>query len=826
VAAIATAIREIRLAFRRLRKAPGFALAVVLTLAVGTGATIAIFSLVEGILLRPLPFADPERLVLLGDHLGNGPNTPVTAREISEYSNETKVFSSMGGYIGASYELSGGALPEMIDGSRLTAGVFPTLGVEPMLGRVFTAQEENAHAPVAVISYAMWLNRYHRDAKVLGSTIALDRKAYSIIGVMPRSFAFPLQAGRLNQVQLWVPLSLTAVELSDSNAGMWGYHIVARLKDGVTPAQAASDADRVAKHIMRNFPAGMSALHIRGDVESVRENAVGDVRPLLRTLFLAVAVVLVIACANVSGLLLVRAIRRRREYAVRLALGASSGVILRESVFEGVLLSLMGGLLGLGLAAVAIRTALHLLPESMPRVDSISIDSGVALFALLISLATGVFCGAAPAFAALRTNVIDSLKQGSLTSSAGASHAWLRSTLVVGEIAITLLLLSAAGAFLASLEKMRAVDPGFRTDHVLTAGYQLPIREYPTSMSANVFSRALIERLAAKPAVVAVAVTSILPGSGGSAGSAFTLEGEPVATWKLKFASFTTIQGDYFRAMNIRLLEGRTFNDGDRADTMPVVIVNQAMADHSWPGQSAIGKRMHAGNPKKQMPWATVVGVVANTKAGPRDEPDDDQWYIPDEQPATLMGTAGAAVLTRPAGGNIVLRSALPPEQMKQILSKTTAELDPLLALDSIQPMDDVVANVEAPRRFNTGIIGAFATGAVLLAITGIYAVMAFSVSLRTQEIAIRMALGAKRSGITRLVLLSATRLTLVGCGLGVLGSLAVSRLVSSFLFGVSATDPRIYIASVIVMTLIALLASALPAMRAASIDPVKALRS
>jgi predicted permease len=345
--------QNFRFALRQLRQAPGFTLTVVLTLALGIGATTAIFSLVEGILLRPLPFRDADRLVLLGDHLGAALKIGVTAREIGTYSSATRAFSSLGGYITANYELSGGATPEEVRAARLTASVFPTLGVSPILGRVFTPQEEDARQSPAVISYALWLNRYHRDANVLGTVVVLDRKPYTIIGVMPRSFEFPLQTGHLDQAQLWVPMSLTAEELSDENAGAWGYHVVGRLREGVSLPQAAQDVDRVAQQIMRNFPATMSAIHIRGDVTLLREDAVAEIRSLLRTLFLAVAIVLLIACVNVAGLLLVRAIRRRREYAVRLALGARSRVIILESVFEGLLLSLAGGLLGLAFAATS-----------------------------------------------------------------------------------------------------------------------------------------------------------------------------------------------------------------------------------------------------------------------------------------------------------------------------------------------------------------------------------------------------------------------------------------------------------------------------------------
>ena len=419
--------RDFRFAFRQLWKAPAFSGTVILTLALGIGATTAIFSLVEGILLRPLPFSNPDRLVLLGDHLGEGPGISVTAREIGTYANVASAFAALGGSITASYEISGGAVPEELNAARFTAGVFPTLGVEPMLGRVFTQQEEDTHQPLAVISYALWQNRYHLDPAVLGSSIALDRRPYTIIGVMPRTFEFPIEDGRLNQAQLWIPMSLTAEELSEEHAGFWGYQMVARLKDGVTVPQAAQDADRVAKQIMRNLPAAQSAIAIRGDVTPLMEYSVAEIRPLLRTLFSAVSLVLLIGCFNVAGLMLVRAIRRRSEYAVRLALGAPSRVIVRESVLEGLVLGAIGGLLGLAFAAIAIRIALQLLPESMPRVDSISIDATVSGFATVLALITGTICGLAPALAALRTNVAESLKEGARTGTAASNHAWLRS---------------------------------------------------------------------------------------------------------------------------------------------------------------------------------------------------------------------------------------------------------------------------------------------------------------------------------------------------------------------------------------------------------------
>jgi predicted permease len=819
-------LQDLRLSFRQLSKKPLFTLTVVLTLGLGIGGTTAIFSLVEGILLRPLPFNHPYRLVLLGDHLGNRPSISVTAREIGTYAGALEGFSKTGGYIDASYEVSGGATPEQVNGARFTAGVFPTLGVSPILGRPFTQKEESAHEPVAVISYGLWLNRYHRNPHVIGNSIILDRKAYSIIGVMPRSFDFPPAAGYLDQAQLWVPMSLTADELSDENAGFWGYHIIARLKDGVSLSQAAQDADRVARQIMRNLPVAQSKIHIRGDVTPLLEYEITEIRPLLRTLFLAVSVVLLIACANVAGLLLLRAIRRRSEYAVRLALGARSGAIIRQSVLEGLLLGMTSALLGLSFAALAIRIALRTLPDSMPRIDSIAMDGTVAGFALLLALATGALCSLAPAFAALKADPMESLKEGVRTNTGSSSHGWLRSGLVVSEVAVALVLLTASGALLRSFQKMHAVDPGFHPDHVLIAGYQLPLNQYSTSASATTFNREIVDRLSSKPGIVAVGTINAAPATGRYPMTAYTVEGKSTDRWKPEFAVFSVIFGDYFRVMGVRLLEGRYFNADDRSDSQPVVMVNESMEKHCWPGQYAVGKRIHVGGPPMKSPWATVVGVVADTKMGSRDEASSDQWYTPMEQADILYFSDNTGKLAGPAGAYITVRSALPPEQMVHTLRSTVAEIDPLLALEQVQPMTEAIANVEAPRRFNTGLISAFALGALLLALTGIYAVVAFSASLRTHEIAIRMALGAQRTRIAGLILSSAAKLAVLGCTFGVLGSLAVSRIVNSLLFDVSATDPLIYLAGVLIMMTTTMLASALPASRVASVDPIVSLRS
>lgn len=795
-----------------------------LTLALGIGATTAIFSLIEGVLLRPLPFKHPDRLVLIGDHVGNAPQLQVTGPEIATWRDATTAFASMGAYTTATYELSGTAAPQMLHGARMAGGVFPTLGVSPLLGRIFTPQEDAGHAPMAVISYALWVNRYHRDRRVTGQTITLDRRKYTIIGVMPRSFEFPLTPGRLNQTQVWVPLSLTADELSEESRGAWGFHVVARLREGVTLQQAARDAGRVAEQVMRDFPPSLRAVHIRGDVRPLHDAVVGDARPLLRTLFLAVSIVLLIACANVATLLLVRALRRRREHAVRLALGARAAVILREALAEGLVFSIAGGLLGLACAAAAMRFALHRLPESMPRIDSISIDPVVGAFALLLATITGVLCSVAPALVAVRTNLLDGLREDARSSSGSARQAWLRSGLVATEIAIAFVLLTVCVAFVRSYERMLAVDPGFRPDHVLVAGFQLPAAQYTNATAMAGFNRAAMERLSRQSGVVAVGITNALPDEAAGEG-AYTIEGVPLARWKLHFAPFYEVYGDYFDAMRIPLLAGRTFTPHDRWDAPLVAIVNESMARHAWPGQDPIGKRLHIGNPSHHLPWVTVIGVVADTHIGAPDQPAGDQWYFPKEQPAIIDGNNAAGMIGSPFG-YIVVRSKQPPEQMIPILRAMVASIDPQLALDPLLPMSEAVSHIEEPRRFNTSLISAFTLAALLLAAMGIYAVVAFSVSVRRREIAIRMALGAQRGSIVRLILSGGAGIALAGCSVGVVGSLGAAQVVRSQLFGVNPTDPWIYAGCFGAIVLLALLASAMPARRAAAGDPAKVLRA
>ena len=448
---------DIRYALRQLRQSPGFTLTAVLTLAFGIGATTAIFSIVEGVLLRPLPFPAPDRLVVVGDvpegvPANSGPPN-VTAPATRIYARDTRAFTGLGAFQRTGFELSGNGDPAQISASRLTPRVFQVLGVSPSMGRVFTEQEDDARQQVAVISYQMWNSRFHADQHILGSKILLDRRSYEIIGVMPRDFEFPLVPGQLTRSELWVPMSFSQGELVNG-AGSWNYRMVGRLRPGVTPAQALEDMRPAAQEVMRNFPPGMGTLHIHPVVQPLTEATVAQARPLVRTLFLAVAVVLFIACANLAGLLLVRVIRRRRELSVRLALGASGAAILRQSLIEALALSVGGGLAGLAIAAAALRVGLSLLPENLPRVSAIGLDWKVAGFALLLAVLTGLLCGIIPAFAASHTGVSDALKEGGRTGTASGGHARLRSVLVITELAVALVLLTASGLLLRSFQKI------------------------------------------------------------------------------------------------------------------------------------------------------------------------------------------------------------------------------------------------------------------------------------------------------------------------------------------------------------------------------------
>jgi putative ABC transport system permease protein len=822
--------QDIRYALRQLRKSPGFTLTAVLTLAFGIGATTAIFSIVEGVLLRPLPFPEPGRLVTLGDVLEGvkyGADAPgVTAPGVRIYMRDTRSFSSLGGYQSSTYELSGAGEPAEINAARLTASMFTVLGVWPLVGRGFTQQEDDKSEQVALLSYQTWQSRFHGDRQILGRKILLDRKPYEIIGVMPREFEFPLVPGQLNRSELWVPVSFTQAELVQG-AGNWGYYMVGRLKPGLTPAQAQQDAADAAREIMRNFPPALSSRRIHPAVQPLEETTVAQARPLVGTLFLAVTVVLFIACTNLAGLLLVRVIRRRREISVRLALGASGAAILRQSLVEALMLSISGGLLGLALAWVALRVGVSFLPETLPRVSSINLNWQVVAFALGLAVLTGLLCGLLPAFAAARTGVNEALKEGGRTGSAGGGHARLRSSLVIAELAVALVLLMASGLLLRSFEKMRSLGLGFHTDHTLTAAYNLPRQHYSTQSAIDGFNLTMRNRLEQLPGVLAVGVTSMLPAAGVGFSGTFTPEGYvPPKGAGLNLAWIPQVMGDYFQAQGIPIIRGRDFTSADREGAPLVVIVNRTLAEHYWPGQDPIGKRLHRGPKEADLPWLTVVGEIGDVKEIAADVPTEEQFYVPASQAKADAGSFAPPGMLTGRGGSIVVRGELPPEQMANSLLAVVHSLDPQLPLTQVESMDRVVSEGQAPRRFNTALISAFAGAAILLALLGIYSVIAFSTALRTQEMAIRLALGSQRSSILRMILVSGVKLGLAGCAIGAFAAAFATRLLRSLLFQVDTLDPTVLVLAIVSILLLAVAASVIPARRAASVEPMEALRT
>jgi putative ABC transport system permease protein len=822
-------LRDLKVALRHLLKSPGFALMAVLMLALGIGAATAIFSLVEGVLLRPLPFPEPDRLVNITDVMsgpgitGNG-EEGVTAVDIHNYRQNTHSFVNMGAYQTISYQLTDGE-PEQVNTARIEPAALAALGAQPLLGRWFTQAEDDQKATVAILGYELWHGRFHDDRQIVGKTISLDRRAYTVVGVMPRSFEFPLIPGRVDRVRMWVPMRLSKIEIQ-YGAASWQYFLVARLKPGVTTAQATADAEVVAEQTVRENAAAMKGFTLHPAVRSLMEETVETARPLVRTLFFAVMVVLLIACANLAGLLLVRALRRQRETAVRLALGASAATLLSQALAESLLLSITGGLLGLAFAAVIVRAGAAMLPGTMPRIDEIHLDGRIAAFALLLAVLTGVICGLVPAFAAMRTRVNESLKEGGRTGTVGGGHAWLRSTLVVAEIAVAIILLTSAGLLLRSFEKMRQVELGVRPENVLTGYYALPYKAYGTQSLIDGFNNELLRRLRQVPGVKSVGLTSYMPLAGAYNNSAtFIADGYVPPKGTMNIGAPTQVQGDYFQAMGVPLLRGRYLNDSDTATTQLVTVVNRKLAEQDWPGQDPIGKRLKLGTGEMASKWLTVVGEVEDVKEKSPESETPQQFYQAIDQVIPAAGSLAQPDSIYGNAGFVVLRSAMAPELLENTLRATVRSIDPRLPLSYVQTMEQTIADSTSERRFNTVILVAFAAAAVLLAVLGVYSVIAFSVVLRMQEMAIRIAMGSRRSGILRLVVVSGVKLAAAGCVLGLLGAVGVSKLLQSLLFGVSPFDPIVLGLSALVVLLLAVAASFFPARKAADADPMHVLR-
>jgi putative ABC transport system permease protein len=802
---------DLRYGARMLVKKPGFTFVAVLTLALGIGANTAIFSLVSVVLLRPLNYYEPERLVMVWEDeaaINLTGETPAPAN-YADWKAQNQSFADMAALDQRNYNLTGDGEPERVFAFGVNANFFPLLGAHPALGRTFSAEEDKPGAnKVVVLSHGLWQSRYGGERTIIGRDIQLNGESYTVVGVMPPDFQFEYP-----EIRLWTPIAFTPEQIA--TRGNHYLEVVGRLKPGVTVAQANADVRAIMDRVAAAYPddaAGVSAT-----VVPLHEQFAGDVRRPFMMLLVAVAFVLLIACANIAGVLLSRAAARQREIAVRAALGASRWRIIRQLLTESLLLGGAGGALGLLLALWAFAFLQQLIPAGLRASTALTLDLPVLGFTLGVSLLAGIIFGLAPALAASRTDLNEALKQGGGRSVFGAAQRWLRSSFVVAEIALALILLVGAGLLVQTLAKLRGQYAELHLENVLTARTQLLGDRYSEQAQRVAFYDGVLQRVAHLPGVTAAGYTTAAPLLRKGGANGLTLEGhetDPNANYN---ANHRQISPDYFKAIGLALRDGRPFNEQDNERTVPVTIINETMARAYWPGASPIGKRFKIGMPNGPNPWLTIVGVVADVRQMGADEPVKAEMYIPYKQ--------AAAFATFFAPRDLVVRTASDPTRLVSSVRQAVHEIDPYQPLANIRTMSEVLSRETAQRRIGMILLTSFAGLALLLAALGIYGVLAYFVVQHTPEIGVRMALGAQRGDVLRLVIGKGMRLALAGVGVGLLGAYALTRLMSSLLFEVKATDPLTFGLLALLLTLVALLACYIPARRATKVDPMVALR-
>jgi putative ABC transport system permease protein len=800
--------RDVRYGARMLWRNPGFTAVAVLTLALGIGANTAIFSVINAVLLRSLPYDEADRLVFLTEWSEQVPQMSFSIANLKDVRDQNTVFESLVGYNGQNFILSGeGAEAERVNGRQVTSGVFATLRKSPALGRAFTADDDKPGAePVAVLGEGFWDRRFGRDPGVVGKRLVLSGQPFTVIGVMPGRLH-----GSWKTVDVYTPLLRLEDKLGgeDNRGNHPGIYVVARLKPGATEETARADVRAIAARLAEQHPNTNARQSMT--LETLHEAFVGDLRPALMLLVGAVAFVLLIACANVANLLLARAAHRGKEIAVRGAMGAQRGRLLRQLLTESLVLSLLGAVLGVAFAYGGVRGLVASLPANVPRADEIRVDGLALAFTAGLALFTGLFFGLAPAWKVSRLDVQDALREGG-RGTAGPAHHRVRNTLVIGQVAAALILLVGAGLLLRSFARVLAADAGFRADGVLTASLPLPDSRFPDAAKRVAFLRQLVDSLKGIPGVQAA--SAALPLLGGWQ-SSFRLEGRPEPPpGQLPSADITRVTPDYFRAMGLRVLEGRVFSDRDTADAPPVAIVDETFARTHYPGESALGKRLRFGGlDDKDAKWLEIVGLVGHVKNYGVDQDSRVEVYLPYYQSAV-------------SGATLVLRGDGDPARLAAPLRSAVTALDPELPVYAVRTLPELVSDRTAERRLAVTLITVFAMVALVLAAIGIYGVMSYAVAQRTQEIGIRMALGAERDQILRMVLRHGTLMAVAGVALGLLAALALARLITSLLFQTSAADPPTFSLVPMVLIAVALLACYLPARRATRVDPLVALRS
>jgi len=816
-------MRDLRYAIRMLLNMPGFTWIAVLVLGLGIGANTAIFSVVQAVLLRPLPYPHADRLVMLWQKITgvtSFPAIPCSVPDYIDYRDQTQTLENVAAFVNGSFNLVTPSGAERVPGTSVSANLFPLLGIAPLLGRTFTTAEDRPGSDqLVVLSYGAWQRRFGADPGILGKTLVLDHQPRQVIGVMPKEFDFPAE-GVVEGAppELWVPIAFTPDQLGpDGRGDNFNVSAIARRKAGVSIEQASADIDRLARRIYESYPPAIQKLFsLNGFVTDLHEHVVGNVRTLLGVLLGAVGFVLLIGCANVANLLLAKAAGRRREMAIRIALGAGRARLLGQLLTESVLLSLAGGAVGLLIAAWLTQLLIHFSPGNVPRLGQSQLNLGVLAFALLVSILTGLVFGLAPALQVLKTDLNLDLREGS-RGAAQFRRSRLRSALIIAEVALSLMLLAGAGLLVRSFVKLRSQSLGFRSDHLLTLSIALPEAKYQSKTQVHAFYRELMEHIQALPEVKSAAAATNLPLVIAQWNIIITPEGQVEKGKKsLDAAYFTGVTPDFHRTLGIELKSGRLFTAADQDPTRPVAIVNQAMARHYWPNQEVIGKRFKWGPEDSSRPWITVVGVAGDVKQSSLAAHVSAGLYMP-----ILEMPQDSAV----SGLNLVVRTASDPAAVISGLREIVRSLDPEVPLYQARPIEQLLSESVAPRRFNMLLVGAFAGLALLLASIGIYGVMSYSVSQHTREIGIRMALGAGSRDVLRLIVRQGMTLVSIGLALGVAGALALTRVMSSLLFEVQPADPLTFVSVSVLLAAVAFAASYLPARRATRVDPMVALR-
>src|SRR5882724_2577673 len=782
--------QDVRYALRVLAKNPAFTIIAVVALALGIGANSAIFSVVDAVLLRPLPFKHPEQLVMVWEnaaHMGFPKNTPSPANFL-DWQKQAQSFTGMAAMVERSFNLTGVGEPERLDGRRVSANLFDLLGVPALLGRTFVPDDDRPGTHVVLLSYSLWQRRFGSDPSVIGRALALNGESYTVIGIMPRFVQLPGFANRNDQ--LWVPIAFPPEEAAQRGNHFLG--VVARVKPGVTQKQAEAEMETIAARLAQQYPDYNT--RIGAVVVPLHEQLVGDIKPALLILLGAVGFVLLIACANVANLLLARAAVRQKEIALRLALGASRSRVTRQFLTESVLLAVFGAGLGLLLAVGGIRMLKTFIPATIAQVQTINIDPRVLIFTAFVAIVTGIGFGLAPALQSSHLNLNDTLKEGGRDAGGGSKGNRLRGLLVIGEVAVSFVLLIGAGLLINSFFHLRNLQPGFRADHLLTMKVALSEVKYPDRDRRAVFFDEVIRRVRELPGVQSAAVAGNLPLTYNGDSMNISVEGVPDPPPDQRSdVIFRAIGPGYVGTMGIPIIRGRDFTDQDKADSKDVVVISENTAQHFWPGQDPIGRRLKPGSSTSNRPWREVIGIVKDVRQNDFIAAPKMQMYFTYRQLKDLAPNA------------LVVRTSIEPLSLAASVRDAIWSVDKDQTVADIDTMDHIVAQAVARQRFSMLLLGLFATLALLLASVGIYGVMSYSVAQRIPEIGIRMALGARRADVLQMTIKQGLKLVAAGMMVGLAAAFLLTRVLQTLLFGISATDPVTFFGISLVLLAVAI---------------------